>query len=136
VLLINEGESKLLTGCKNAIAAAEKIFTMGPKTIVIKRGEYGFVLYNQDGYFILPAFPIGNVVDPTGAGDSFAGGFFGYLAQQKSGITTAELKKACVMGCVVASFTIQAFGVGALSEATLKDVEARLDRFESVVSME
>ena len=133
VLLINEGESKLLTNAHNAIEAAAQIAKMGPKFVVIKRGEYGFVLYSKEGYFILPAFPIAKVVDPTGAGDTFAGGFFGYLAQKNSEITLNDLKQACVHGVILASYTIQGFGVTALSKVTKADIQARLKEFTQVV---
>jgi sugar/nucleoside kinase (ribokinase family) len=125
VLLINEGEADQISGKTNAIAAAREILQMGPKAVVIKRGEYGFVLYTKEGYFILPAFPIAEVVDPTGAGDTFAGAFFGYLAKQNSALDLESLKRACVQGVLLASFTVQAFGVERLKSLTWADVEER-----------
>jgi sugar/nucleoside kinase (ribokinase family) len=134
VVLINEGEAKQLSGSSNAIAAAQKIFEMGPKAVVIKRGEYGFVLYTSEGYFILPAFPVAAVVDPTGAGDTFAGAFFGYLAKANADLNLMALKQACVQGCLLASFTVQAFGLGALQGLTWTDVEKRSEDYAKIVS--
>lgn len=134
VLLINEGEARALTGLWNGVAAAQKLCDMGPKAVVIKRGEYGFLLYTEGQYFMLPAFPVVDVVDPTGAGDTFAGGFFGYLAKTDNGLTLEDLKHACVHGCVTASFTVQDFGVEALKPLTAKSVEDRLESFAEVVS--
>lgn len=136
LVLINEGEAKMLTGAANAISAAPMITALGPKAVVIKRGEYGFAMYSKDeGYFILPAMPIPTVVDPTGAGDTFAGGFFGYLAAQKEAPTIAHLKQACIMGSMMASHTIQDFSVKALSNVTLADVEKRLAEYKKVITL-
>ncbi|MFN7455293.1 MAG: PfkB family carbohydrate kinase [Pseudobdellovibrionaceae bacterium] len=135
VVLINEGEAMMLTGAKNAISAAPKLCEMGPQALVIKRGEYGFVLYSrQGGYFILPAFPIPEVIDPTGAGDTFAGGFFGYLASLGRKPEINDLKTACVQGSMLASFTIQDFSVNSLSKVTLTMVEERLSQYKKVIS--
>ncbi|MBV2169192.1 MAG: sugar kinase [Bdellovibrio sp.] len=136
LVLINEGEAKMLTGAANAISAAPLITAMGPQAVVIKRGEYGFAMYSKtEGYFILPAMPIPTVVDPTGAGDTFAGGFFGYLAAQKTVPTIAHLKQACIMGSMMASHTIQDFSVRALSKVTLGDLEKRLAEYKKVITI-
>lgn len=136
VVLINEGESMMITGAHNAIAAAPLLCEMGPKALVIKRGEYGFVLYTkEEGFFILPAFPTAEVVDPTGAGDTFAGGFFGYLASLNCRPTIPDLKKACVKGTILASFTIQDFSVGALEKVTRSDIENRLNSYRKVITL-
>ncbi len=136
LVLINEGEAKMLTGAQNAIAAAPMITELGPKAVVIKRGEYGFAMYSkEEGYFILPAMPIPTVVDPTGAGDTFAGGFFGYLAAQKEVPTIAHMKQACIMGSMMASHTIQDFSVRALSKVTLGDLESRLALYKKVITL-
>jgi len=135
VVLINEGEAKQLTQAKNAISAAPLLTQMGPKVVVIKRGEYGFVLYTQkDGYFILPAFPVEKVVDPTGAGDTFAGGFFGVLSKEAEPLKIENLKKACVLGSLIASFTIQDFGLGRLATVKMSEVEERLAKYKTVVA--
>jgi sugar/nucleoside kinase (ribokinase family) len=136
VVLINEHEACMLTGANNAIDAAPKVCALGPKALVIKRGEYGFVMYSKDdGFFILPAFPIEKVTDPTGAGDTFAGGFFGYLASLNRKPTANDLRMACVKGTNLASFTIQDFSVSALAKTTLKDLDARLEKYMRVVSL-
>jgi sugar/nucleoside kinase (ribokinase family) len=134
VLLINEGEADQISGKTNAIAAAQEILKMGPKAVVIKRGEYGFVLYSKEGFFILPAFPVAEVVDPTGAGDTFAGAFFGYLAKQNAGLDLASLKNACVQGVLLASYTVQAFGVEKLKSLTWAEVEARHKEYLKVTT--
>lgn len=134
VLLINEGESKLLSKKTNAIAAAKEILAMGPKAVVVKRGEYGFVLYSKEGYFVLPAFPIAEVVDPTGAGDTFAGAFFGSLAKADVAYDLHALKQACIHGCLLASYTVEKFGVEALKKLTWADIEARAKIYNSVVT--
>lgn len=136
LVLINEGEAELLTGAANAIAAAPMITDMGPSAVVIKRGEYGFAMYTKaEGFFILPAMPIAKVIDPTGAGDTFAGGFFGYVAAQKTVPTINTLKQACIMGSIMASHTIQDFSVSALAKVSLGDVEKRLTEYRKVVAI-
>lgn len=135
VLLINEGEAKILTKEANAIAASHKLLELGPKAVVIKRGEYGFVLFCDKHYFILPAYPISKVVDPTGAGDTFAGGFIGYLAKSGNGLDLETLKRACVQGCLMASFTVQDFSVRALLNLTEAQVEKRFKEYMKVVTV-
>ncbi|MDX9730537.1 MAG: PfkB family carbohydrate kinase [Bdellovibrionales bacterium] len=134
-LLINEGEAEMLTGKTNAIAASNELLKMGPKAVVVKRGEYGFVLRTAEGHFILSAFPIADVVDPTGAGDTFAGAFFGTLAKSNKGLDLASLKEACVNGCLLASFTVEAFGVARLNELTLESVMARGEQFSRITRL-
>lgn len=137
IVLINEGEAMMLTGAQNAIEAAKKVVEMGPKALVIKRGEYGFVMYTKEqGYFILPAFPLEKVTDPTGAGDTFAGGFFGYLASLNRKPTVQDMKEACVKGSILASFTIQDFSVKALAKTTVSELDARLGAYKKVVTLQ
>jgi sugar/nucleoside kinase (ribokinase family) len=135
VLLLNEAEADAVAMKGNAIASAREILTMGPKAVVIKRGEYGFVLLTKDGYFVLPAYPIAEVVDPTGAGDTFAGAFFGHLSKHGRGYDTQSLKEACVQGVILASFTVQAFGVGKLKELTWAEVEARMAEYLKITTL-
>lgn len=135
VLLINEGEAGQICQAENAIAAADQILAMGPKAVVIKRGEYGFVLYTKEGFFILPAFPIANVVDPTGAGDTFAGAFFGYLSKRDKGFDLHSLKQACINGCLAASFTVEAFGVERLKSLTWPEVERRQAQYSNITTL-
>lgn len=134
VLLINEGEARDLTGEWNAVKAAQTITDMGPKGLVIKRGEYGFMMYSEGQYFTLPAFPIADVVDPTGAGDTFAGGFFGYLSKTGEGFHFGHLKQACIQGCLAASFTVQDFGLAAIRSVQWTDLEKRQAEYYKVIS--
>jgi len=135
VLLVNEAEADSISQKANAIASAQEILAMGPKAVVIKRGEYGFVLATKEGYFILPAFPIAEVIDPTGAGDTFAGAFFGYLAKQDKGFDLEVLRQACVQGVLLASFTVQAFGVERLKSLAWAEVEARHAEYFKVTKL-
>ncbi len=135
VLLINEGEADLIANSQNAIAAAKQILEMGPKAVVIKRGEYGFVLYSKDGFFVMPAFPVAKVVDPTGAGDTFAGAFFGYLSKRDKGFDLHALKQACIQGTLAASFTVEAFGVERLKSLTWPEVEQRQAEYHNATTL-
>ncbi len=134
VILINEKESMMLTASPNAVAAANRVLELGPKAVVIKRGEYGFLVCTKEGYFILPAFPTPMVIDPTGAGDTFAGGFFGHLASLKKAPTTEDIRRACIYGTVLASFTIQDFSVRALQKVEPSAFQQRLKSYQSVVA--
>lgn len=120
IIFMNETEVKMLTQENNIITALRKISEMGPQYVVIKRGEYGVILYSKAyGYFQSPALPIENVVDPTGAGDSFAGGFFGYLVKNIKGIPAwNDLKKAVLAGTIMSSQTIQDFSMKSLLDIT------------------
>jgi sugar/nucleoside kinase (ribokinase family) len=136
VVLINETEAEMLTGAGNAIEAAAKIVELGPKAVVIKRGEYGFIMFSkEEGYFVLPAFPLAKVTDPTGAGDTFAGGFFGYLASRGGKPTVKDMKQACIHGSILASHTIQDFSVKALARTTLADLEKRMTEYKKVITI-
>ncbi|MCB9072060.1 MAG: sugar kinase [Bdellovibrionaceae bacterium] len=124
ILFINEGEAKLLTEKANAISASEEILKMGPKAVLIKRGEYGVFVRTQDGMAVLPAYPISIVTDPTGAGDTFAGACFGYLCKAGK-FDLHTLKKACVHGTAMASMTVEKFGMARLREATSGELTQR-----------
>lgn len=134
ILLVNEGELRQLTGDWNTIKAAKQLLTMGPKAVIVKRGEYGFIMFCEDQFYILPAYPVENVIDPTGAGDTFAGGFLGHLTQLDRKWTREDLKQACVNGCLLASFTVQDFGVEGIRAMQLKDLETRLQSYLKVIS--
>jgi sugar/nucleoside kinase (ribokinase family) len=126
----------MLTKAVNAIEAARKMIELGPKAVVIKRGEYGFLMFTQEqGFFVLPAFPLEKVVDPTGAGDTFAGGFFGHLASLGRKPTAADLKTACIRGTILASFTIQDFSVESLAKVTPAQLETRQAAYQKVISL-
>lgn len=132
-LVLNDGEARLLTGQKNLIAAARDVLKLGPKFVVIKKGEHGCLMCSQNDCFVLPAFPAEQVVDPTGAGDSFAGGMMGYLATQ--GIfSAATLKRALAFGTVLASFTISDFSLGALQKLSREQIDDRWIAFKQAMS--
>jgi sugar/nucleoside kinase (ribokinase family) len=129
----NEHEARSLSGQTNLINAARFLHSYGPRFVIIKKGEHGSLLYGENIIFLLPAYPVGKVIDPTGAGDTFAGGFMGYLA--KSGkVNAANLKKAIAFGTVAASFNVEGFGVEKTSRINLKDLEARLKEFKKCSS--
>jgi len=127
-LVINDSEARLLSGYDNIVKAARAILRMGPKTVLIKRGEYGVLQFSDNSVFATPAYPLEEVFDPTGAGDSFAGGMMGHLARTGN-VTDSGLRRAIVYGSVVASFTVEDFGVKRLSELTLPEIEERYQRF-------
>ena len=133
-ILINDEEARLLSGDYNLRQAAKNIHEMGPHTVVIKRGEYGAILFRRERYFIAPGFLLESVFDPTGAGDSFAGGFIGYLTEQ--GIQNidqashAHLRKAMIYGSVMGSFCCEQFGVGRLRTLNRDEIEGRYREFK------
>lgn len=129
-VIINEGEARQLTKTHNVTLAAQTIKEWGPKIVVVKRGEYGAILFAHDQMFGLPAMPMAEVKDPTGAGDSFAGGFMGYLASKgESNPSIKTLRKAVVYGSAMASFTVQDFGFRALLKTNTSLIEDRYQRF-------
>ena len=128
ILTINDDETRQLTGEHNLFRAAKHVFRMGPKTLIIKRGEHGAVMVHKDFVFSVPAFPLEEVHDPTGAGDTFAGGFMGYLTSQRR-INEQTLRSAMVYGSVLASFTVERFGVERLARVTRKEIAARARQF-------
>jgi sugar/nucleoside kinase (ribokinase family) len=128
ILTINDDETRQLTGEHNLFRAAKHIFKMGPKTLIIKRGEHGAIMVHKDFVFSGPAFPLEEVRYPTGAGDTFAGGFMGYIAS-KGRVNEATLRAAMVYGSVLASFTVERFGVERLAKVTRKEITARARQF-------
>mgnify|MGYP001298782978 CR=1 FL=1 len=133
LLTINEGEAKLLAEESNVVVAAEKILKMGPKCVVIKRGEYGAFLFFGNEIFSAPAVPIRRVVDPTGAGDTFAGGLMGYLASKGAGLEKAALRQAVLHGSVMASFTVEDFSFRRLSRLEKPEITQRLDQLLATI---
>ena len=123
-LLINDEEAVQLAGEHNLLRAVRRIFNMGPKAVVIKRGEYGAMLFHRDAILAVPAYPLENVHDPTGAGDSFAGGFMGYLARAKK-TDHVSLRRAMVYGSVAGSFAVEKLGIGRLRSLKAREVESR-----------
>lgn len=132
-IVINDGEAKMLSGESHMIKAARKIAALGPRHVIIKKGEHGVFLLYEKEFFVLPAFPVDNVLDPTGAGDSFAGGLMGYLTLSRD-TSLENMKRAIAAGTIVASFTVQDFGLEALQKITRKDLELRLDFFQKMCS--
>lgn len=130
-LVLNDGEARQLTGEPNLVVAGQKIREMGPGHVVIKKGEHGVLLITEHQFFALPAFPLESVFDPTGAGDSFAGGLMGYLASTGD-LSLDNFKKAIAYGTVVASFTVEKFGLERLREISLQDIEERLELFRKI----
>jgi cytidine kinase len=131
-LVLNDGEARLLTEKKNLIEAAREVLKMGPKFVVIKKGEHGCLMCSGEHVFALPAFPADKVIDPTGAGDSFAGGMMGYLSTQGN-VSMATLKRALAFGTVVASFTIADFSLGGLKATDREKIDQRWTQFKQIV---
>lgn len=131
ILIINEGEARQLSQEHNLIKAYQKISFYGPKTLVIKQGSYGALLFTPSSIFSAPAYPLEKVFDPTGAGDCFAGGFTGYLAKSQ-GSTENELRKAVIYGSVMASFCVEDFSLDRLKTLTLGEVEERFEAFKGL----
>ncbi len=134
-VIINDAEARQLADEPNIHKAAKKIMSWGPKALVIKRGEYGAALFTKDSYFAIPAFPLESVFDPTGAGDTFAGGFMGYLASQKE-ITDAAMRRAMIYGSVMASFNVEEFGTERVDRLTHDEINKRFRHFKQITHFE
>jgi sugar/nucleoside kinase (ribokinase family) len=128
ILMINDSETRQLSSEHNLLRAAKHIFSMGPSTLVVKRGEYGAMMVDKRGVFCVPAFPLEEPHDPTGAGDSFAGGFMGYLAGAKD-LSDSTLRRAMVYGSVLGSFTVERFGLDRLRVLKRSEIHARARHF-------
>lgn len=135
VLTINDSEARQLSGEYSLVKAAQKILAMGPSTLVIKKGEHGALLFNKKEVFFAPALPLEEVFDPTGAGDSFAGGFIGYLAKTGD-ISFENMKRAIIYGSAMASFTVQKFGTEKLIGLSENEVNERIQEFVSLVQFD
>lgn len=135
MLVINEGETRMLGGEVNIQRAARRVLEMGPKVLVVKRGEYGVLMFNGEDTFAAPGLPIETVTDPTGAGDTFSGGMMGWLARSGD-YSDAGLRRAVVYGSVMASFTVEDFGLGRLKTVSDADVEARFGLFERLTRLQ
>lgn len=132
-VVLNDEEIRLFGRDSNIPRAAHNILSMGPSSVVVKRGEYGALLADQEGWFFAPGYPLGEVIDPTGAGDAFAGAFLGSLAEAGASDALA-LRRAVVYGSVVASFTVEAFGVSRLADLTRDEVNTRYAEFSEFVA--
>jgi sugar/nucleoside kinase (ribokinase family) len=131
VLLINDGEAKMLSGVDNGLRAAEGVIALGPKAVVVKHGEYGATMYGGGQAFRAPARPLGEVVDPTGAGDSFAGGFYGYIASQGT-LTPETFRTAMFYGSVMGSLACERFGTERLQVTTREEIEERFQHLKTI----
>jgi sugar/nucleoside kinase (ribokinase family) len=135
IVIINEAEVRQYTGEANLVKGGRKLLELGPRYLVVKRGEYGVLMITPDAIFAAPAYPLENVFDPTGAGDTFAGGFLGYLAS-RSEVHDRELRRAIIFGCVLASFTVEKFSLDRLREITLRDVQERYSDYRALTHFE
>ena len=135
-VIINDAEARQLADEPNIHKAAKKIIELGDlKALVIKRGEYGAALFTKDSYFAIPAFPLESVFDPTGAGDTFAGGFMGYLASQAE-INDETLRRAMVYGTIMASFNVEEFGTERVDRLTQEEINERFRRFKQITNFD
>ena len=131
VLTVNDAEARQLSGEFSLVKAAKKIQSMGPKVVIIKKGEHGALLFNENKIFFAPALPLEDVFDPTGAGDTFAGGFAGYITQTAD-LSYENMKKAIIVGSALASFTVEKFGTEKLQELSSLEYENRLNEFKNL----
>jgi len=135
VVIINDAEARQLTGIPNLIKAARELLSWGPKALIIKRGEYGAALFTHDNYFAIPAYPLESVFDPTGAGDTFAGGFMGYLASQEQ-LNEDAMRRAMIFGSVMASFNVEEFGTERVRRLTHAEINDRFRAFKRMTYFE
>lgn len=135
VLLVNDSEARQLSAQYSLVKAAKVIMDMGPKFLVVKKGEHGALLFHKDKVFVAPALPLEEVFDPTGAGDTFAGGFVGHLAKTKD-ISFENMKTAIIVGSAMASFCVEKFGTTRMKEITKEDINTRISQFVDLVNFE
>ncbi|HEV7843651.1 MAG TPA: PfkB family carbohydrate kinase [Pyrinomonadaceae bacterium] len=135
VMIINDAEARQLAEEPNLMRAARKIMSQGPRALVVKRGEYGAALFTPDTYFAIPAYPLESVFDPTGAGDTFAGGFMGYLASQEK-LDEAAMRRAMIFGSVMASFNVEEFGTERVQRLTHNEINERFRAFKQMTHFE
>jgi len=135
VLMVNDGEARQLSGEYSLVKAAKVIMEMGPKFLIIKKGEHGALLFHENDVFFAPALPLEEVFDPTGAGDTFAGGFIGHIAKTKD-ISFENMKTAIIIGSAMASFCVEKFGPQRMKEITKADIDARLSEFVQLVNFD
>ena len=135
VLMVNDSEARQLSGQFSLVKAAREILKMGPKYLVIKKGEHGALLFNKDQVFFAPALPLEDVFDPTGAGDTFAGGFIGHLSATKD-ISFENMKNAIIVGSALASFCVEKFGITRMKEVNAADIKDRINQFVDLVNFD
>jgi cytidine kinase len=132
-LLLNDSEARLLTGEDGLVRAGSAVRRLGPKFVILKKGEHGAMLFAEDGVFVVPAYPTPDVVDPTGAGDSFAGGILGYLESDGSP-PPGRLRRGMAYGTVLASLTVEGFGLDRLKKTNLKEIDERLEQYRTMLA--
>ncbi|MBO9632270.1 MAG: sugar kinase [Chitinophagaceae bacterium] len=135
VLMINDSEARQLSGQFSLVKAAKTVMAMGPKYLIIKKGEHGALLFHEDKVFFAPALPLEDVFDPTGAGDTFAGGFMGHIARTKD-ISFENMKTAIIVGSAMASYCVEKFGPERLKEITQEDIHTRIEQFVNLVNFD
>lgn len=135
LLMVNDAEARQLSGQFSLVKAAKSIMAMGPKYLIIKKGEHGALLFHGDNVFFAPALPLEEVFDPTGAGDTFAGGFMGHLAKTGD-ISFENMKRAIIVGSALASFCVEKFGPTRLKEVSKADIDKRIEQFKQLVNFE
>jgi sugar/nucleoside kinase (ribokinase family) len=135
VLLVNDSEARELSGDYSLVKAARKIMQMGPQYLIIKKGEHGALLFHETNVFYAPALPLEDVFDPTGAGDTFAGGFIGHLARTRD-VSYENMKTAIIVGSAMASFCVEKFGIQRLTELTKADIDRRIMQFQELVNFD
>lgn len=135
LLMVNDAEARQLTGQFSLVKAAKSILKMGPKYLIIKKGEHGALLFHGDNVFFAPALPLEDVFDPTGAGDTFAGGFVGHLAQTGD-ISFENMKRGIIVGSAMASYCVEKFGTTRLKEISKEDIDRRIQQFKDLVSFD
>jgi len=135
VLMVNDAEARELSHEFSLVKAAKKILAMGPQYLIIKKGEHGALLFYKDQVFYAPALPLEDVFDPTGAGDTFAGGFIGHIARTKD-ISFENMKTAIIVGSAMASFCVEKFGPERMKEITKEDIDKRLMQFQELVNFD
>jgi sugar/nucleoside kinase (ribokinase family) len=135
LLIINDAEARQLTEQANLHKAAREILSWGPRTLIVKRGEYGAAMFAYDTYFAIPAYPLESVFDPTGAGDTFAGGLMGYLTSQKT-LDESAMRRAMIFGSVMASFNVEEFGTQRIQRLTHDEINERFRAFKRFTHFE
>ncbi|MFC1651156.1 PfkB family carbohydrate kinase [Candidatus Latescibacterota bacterium] len=133
MLMVNDEEARLLTGEHNIITASKALMRLGLEYVIVKKGEHGSILVSKDDLYIFPAYPIDNVIDPTGAGDSYGGGAMGYIAKSNS-IDIRTIKSAVVYGGIVASYTVEDFSIDRLKTLSMEEIEKRLELFRNITT--
>ena len=135
IFVINEAEAREFACEPNLVKAAKGILSMGPKTLIIKQGEYGALMFTEGSTFSAPAYPLEDIFDPTGAGDSFAGGFVGYLANTHN-LSERGIRQAVIFGSVMASFNVEDFSLGRMKNLTYSEIESRYKKFKELTYFE